>query len=469
MPPKTDFLSGLTHTGKVRENNEDAFLIERILQNRYILTCVIDGVGGYEGGEVAARIAKEAITGHLQKPSEDLFVAVREAVIIANERIYAEKMLSERNTRMACVLTLAVVDLTYNQFYYAHVGDTRLYLLRDYTLVKITRDDSFVGFLEDSKRITEEEAMNHPKRNEINKALGFDPNIGAINDYIETGISPFLPGDILLLCSDGLTDMINSKTITSILTSKQKIPQKAQALIDAANAAGGKDNVTVVLLHNTNKRASIEVTKPTLVKKKEIQPGNDEPDHDDDISPAPPPRSGRGLVLLLSVLCIILLGGVLWLFSQRPGTRSRPADPLPATILQRNEVEEQLQDSINQLSKITLSEGVMERTITISDTLLIAKDSIHIDGRGITLKSDSLFKGAGILVTPDAKYVMLENITFENFTRAIVSQGRSVQLKNIRFVNCTIPLEYDLRFPTGSYVTGNIRDTFSFKTDSIPK
>ena len=268
MRQKTDFFSGVTHTGKVRDNNEDAFLIEKILEDRYIVACVIDGVGGYEGGEVAARIARDSILDHLQKPSEDLFIAIREAVVIANEKIYAEKIASDRNTRMACVLTLAVVDLTYNQFYYAHVGDTRLYLLRDYTLVKITRDDSFVGFLEDTKRLSEEEAMKHPKRNEINKALGFDPNINVISDYIETGISPFLPGDILLLCSDGLTDMIDSKTIMRVLTSRQKIPEKAKALVDAANNAGGKDNVTVVLLHNTNQRAVLEATRPTVLKKK---------------------------------------------------------------------------------------------------------------------------------------------------------------------------------------------------------
>ena len=131
MRQKTDFYSGITHTGKVRENNEDAFLVERILEDRFILACVIDGVGGYEGGEVAARIAKDAILEHLQKPAEDLFLAIREAVVIANEKIYAEKISSERNVRMACVLTIAVIDLTYNQFYYAHDGDTRLYLLRD--------------------------------------------------------------------------------------------------------------------------------------------------------------------------------------------------------------------------------------------------------------------------------------------------------------------------------------------------
>ncbi|HET9277797.1 MAG TPA: protein phosphatase 2C domain-containing protein, partial [Flavitalea sp.] len=316
MRQKTDFYSGVTHPGKVRENNEDAFLVEKILEDRYILACVIDGVGGYEGGEVAARIAKDAILQHLQIPSEDLFLAIREAVVIANEKIYSEKIASERNVRMACVLTIAVIDLTYNQFYYAHVGDTRLYLLRDYTLVKITRDDSFVGFLEDSKRLSEEEAMKHPKRNEINKALGFDPNIGLISDYIETGISPFLPGDILLLCSDGLTDMIDSKTITRILTSKNKIPEKAKALVEAANNAGGNDNVTVVLLHNTNKRAALEVTKPPVVKKNELQVENDDASMQENGVSIKKHKGGRWITLLLIVLCLGLLAALLWQLSK---------------------------------------------------------------------------------------------------------------------------------------------------------
>ena len=91
----------------------------------------------------------------------------------------------------------------------------RLYLLRDHTLVKITRDDSFVGFLEDSKRMSEDEAMKHPKRNEINKALGFDPNIGVIIRLYRNRHFSIFARDILLLCSDGLTDMIDSKTITA--------------------------------------------------------------------------------------------------------------------------------------------------------------------------------------------------------------------------------------------------------------
>jgi len=466
MPPKTEHFSGITHTGKVRDNNEDAFLVEKILQGRYLLACVIDGVGGYEGGEVAATIARECILAHLQKPSEDLFVSMKEAVVIANEKIYKEKMASDRNSRMACVLTLAVVDLTYNQFYYAHVGDTRLYLLRDFTLVKITRDDSFVGFLEDSKRLSEEEAMKHPKRNEINKALGFDPNIGAISDYIETGISPFLPGDILLLCSDGLTDMIDSKAIISILTSRQKIPQKTKALIDAANDAGGNDNVTVVLMHNANKRAVQEATKPPLVKKNDSRAENDDQESVEDTPLNKKSGSRSVLIVVLSILCLGLLATLLWQFFKNP--KNEPVDP-PAVLVLRNEMEQRLQDSSSRLSVLILNDSVYGQSISISDTIFIEKDSMYVNGNGMVLRGDSLHNTVCFVIARDCKYVLFENLVFENFTKAIVAQNRTVHLKNVRFRNCPVSLQYPYEFPENNSVTVSIPDTLLFKSDSLPQ
>ncbi|HET7896410.1 MAG TPA: protein phosphatase 2C domain-containing protein, partial [Flavisolibacter sp.] len=189
-----DNFFGITHTGRIRDNNEDTFLAEQ-LPNGWIVACVIDGVGGYEGGEVAAEIARETLRRKLQQLTADPIQVLKEGLLQANQNIYQEKQRDNGNSQMACVLTVAVVDIDSNQFYYAHVGDTRLYLLRDQSLVKVTKDHSFVGFLEDSGRLTEEEAMQHPKRNEINKALGFDPQIDLRSDYIETGSSPFLPGD----------------------------------------------------------------------------------------------------------------------------------------------------------------------------------------------------------------------------------------------------------------------------------
>jgi len=466
MPPKIEYFSGLTHTGKVRDNNEDAFLVETILQDRYVLACVIDGVGGYEGGEVAARIARECILDHLQKPSEDLFLTIKEAVILANEKIYAEKMASDRNTRMACVLSLAVVDLTYNQFYYAHVGDTRLYLLRDYTLIKITRDDSFVGFLEDTKRLSEAEAMKHPKRNEINKALGFDPNIGVISDYIETGISPFLPGDFLLLCSDGLTDMIDSKAITSILTSRQKISQKTKSLIEAANNAGGNDNVTVVVVQNNNKPVIQEATKPPVVKKNEFQTENDDPENLKEQSERVRPNNSRGLVVILLFLCLGLLAALLWQLSKN----EKPESPQTEIIQQqRNASEQKLQDSIKQSSILVLNDSVYGKSITISDTILVEKDSMHINGNGMVLHGDSIYKDIGLVIAPTCTYVLLENLVFDNFEKAIVARNKSVHLKNVRFTNCNISLQYQYEFPQNKYINGRIEDSLLFKTDSLPK
>ena len=258
---------GITDTGKLRTNNEDTFIAQAVLDDKYIAACVIDGVGGYEGGEVAAQLAHDAILLHVDRESENVIATLKEALAAANEAIYTEKKVGKGNEQMACVLTLALADIENNKFYYAHVGDTRLYLFRDQSLVKVTSDHSFVGFLEDSGRLTEEEAMRHPKRNEINKALGFDSQIRA-DDYIETGESPFLPGDTLLLCSDGLTDMMNNSAMTAILNSDKSLALKGKALITAANEAGGKDNITVVLVHNNKSPLKQTATKPVMSQKK---------------------------------------------------------------------------------------------------------------------------------------------------------------------------------------------------------
>jgi PPM family protein phosphatase len=161
---------GITDVGRVRENNEDAFIADKIGNKNAVLACVIDGVGGYVGGEVAATLAKEVIREYCQKPSARPATMLKEALITANDKIYAEKLKNQEYSRMACVATLVWADVQHNQFYYAHVGDTRLYLLRDETLVKVSKDQSFVGFLEDTGRLTEKAAMTHPRRNEIDKA-----------------------------------------------------------------------------------------------------------------------------------------------------------------------------------------------------------------------------------------------------------------------------------------------------------
>ncbi len=256
----TENFVGITDTGRVRENNEDTFIAERIQSDAFILACVIDGVGGYAYGEVAAAVAREAILDYFNQPLGSIATVdmghidrasmLKASFITANDLIFAEKQRDSDYDRMACVLTLALVDTSANQFLYAHIGDTRLYLLRDESLIKIAKDHSFVGFLEDTGRLSEAAAMRHPKRNEIDKALGIHPQIDVPDDYIETGQSPFLPGDLLLLCSDGLTDLVPKKELTAILTGDGSLAEKATQLVAAANEKGGTDNITVVLVHH---------------------------------------------------------------------------------------------------------------------------------------------------------------------------------------------------------------------------
>src|SRR4051812_1869034 len=138
MNPELFF--GQTDTGKQRDNNEDAFLAETLPGGRYIAACVIDGVGGYEGGEIAAAIAKDTIHAKLQSRSDDLVELMKSSFVEANQKIYEERLANSKTGNMACVLTLAIADPSNNQFHYAHVGDTRLYLFRDHSLVKLTRD-----------------------------------------------------------------------------------------------------------------------------------------------------------------------------------------------------------------------------------------------------------------------------------------------------------------------------------------
>jgi len=320
---------GQTDIGRVRDNNEDAFLAEELLHSGFILGCVIDGVGGYDGGEVAAEITKECIKRNLFSiTAEDPIPRMIATLKLANDEIYNRKQLDPSLEKMACVLTLVLADVENNKFYYAHVGDTRLYLLRDNVLVKITQDHSFVGFLEDSGRLTESAAMSHPKRNEINQALGFDSTDAMKNDFIESGESPFLPGDTLLLCSDGLTDRIDKDQLTILLTNHATLKAATASLIDAANEAGGHDNITVVLVKNNTAPLKHQASKPqskTVPVINEIkEPLPQEQAATTDRAqvvvqqPVKTSKNRGWIVFLLAVICLLLgvLGWMAWQVNQ---------------------------------------------------------------------------------------------------------------------------------------------------------
>lgn len=230
-----------TNAGLQRDVNEDRIHVD-LARGLFL---VIDGVGGHPAGGRAADIALAAVRSRFERETGPLVDRVREAIAIANNEIHRAAILRPEWNGMACVLTVVVVDDV--RAVVGHVGDTRLYKLRDERLDKITRDHSPIGEREDSHELSELEAMHHPRRNEVYRDVGSDLHEPDDPDFIDAYEIALEPDAALLLCSDGLTDLVHSSSLHKIVKRFAGRPdQVVKALIDAANAAGGKDNVSVV-------------------------------------------------------------------------------------------------------------------------------------------------------------------------------------------------------------------------------
>ncbi|WP_051691797.1 PP2C family protein-serine/threonine phosphatase [Pedobacter borealis] len=453
---------GLTDTGKSRDNNEDSFIVKSLTSDQLILAAVIDGVGGYHGGEVAAGIATEQISMQFSGRPADPISQMISAFRNTNEMIIAKKQTEAELSEMACVATMVIADIEQNQFYYAHVGDTRLYLLRDGSLIKISKDHSFVGFLEDSGRLDEAAAMQHPKRNEINKAIGFSDQIATDESYIETGQSPFLPGDLLLLCSDGLTDMVNRQDITTLLLQGDTLAKKAGNLIALANENGGRDNITVVLLQNNKKPQQVTPTRPDFTQKVQVaETENNEairpPENPEPATHAAPKRNYWFTALV--ILCVILLGTTVFLYLQNPHTTEKVSTLNPLTKQKvRNSQEQLLQDAFDHAvgDTLVLSDSIFKSPVLISDTLSLRKDTLYVIAKGIVLQADSGYKGAAITMRAPSRLLKLDSLQFKGFATAIAISDQALLLKNVTFTNCLIPVQNNIHFPDGKPVNAEL-------------
>ena len=233
--------AGETDAGLQREVNEDRFHVDQARG----LFIVIDGVGGQAAGGKAADVALCMLRERLERETGPVAERVREAITVANNEIHRLASTRPEWNGMACVLTVAVVKD--GRATIGHVGDTRLYKLRDGRIEKITRDHSPVGEREDAQEISELEAMRHPRRNEVYRDVGSESHSPDDPGFVELHEIPFDAEDALLLCSDGLSDLVDSTSILRAVAGGAGDPRAVtRALIDAANGAGGKDNVTVV-------------------------------------------------------------------------------------------------------------------------------------------------------------------------------------------------------------------------------
>ncbi len=229
--------------GRKRSNNEDRFFCDPA-GGTY---AVVDGMGGQAAGEHAAEIAVNMLQARLARRTGSAADRIREAITVANNEIYQAARNNPEWEGMACVLTVAVVED--GRVTVGHVGDTRLYLLGNGRIRKITRDHSPVGEREDRGEIGEREAMRHPRRNEVYRDVGSTLHRPDDPDFIDIYETPLSPASALLLASDGLTDLVPAAEIREIVERRAGDPEKAvQELIAAANAAGGKDNITAVLV-----------------------------------------------------------------------------------------------------------------------------------------------------------------------------------------------------------------------------
>jgi PPM family protein phosphatase len=225
--------AGRTDVGRQRSANEDSLVVSPPL------FAVADGMGGAKAGEVASAVAVEAVEG-AKESSEPAEAQLASIVRDANRRIYDLAVADESRRGMGTTLTLA--KLHDEEVSLAHVGDSRAYRLRDGELEQLTRDHSLVAELERSGQITPEAAEHHPQRSIITRALGPEPDV-EVDTYTLTG----RPGDLFLICSDGLTSMISDDEVGSILRSAGSLDEAADELVRAANQSGGKDNITVIL------------------------------------------------------------------------------------------------------------------------------------------------------------------------------------------------------------------------------
>jgi PPM family protein phosphatase len=232
-----------THAGRMRAENQDRHYLDDGLG----IFLVVDGLGGHAAGEKAAETAVEVIRASLSAGDGDARPRIRSAIVAANNRICELAEQDENCRGMACVLTLAVADG--DRVVVGHVGDSRLYLIWNGAIRKLTADHSPVGEREDRGELTELEAMSHPRRHEVFRDAGSRSRAIDDDDFVEMKEFLFKPDAAILLCSDGLSDLVTSAQMLEIIERYDGDAGKvARELVDAANEAGGKDNITAMFV-----------------------------------------------------------------------------------------------------------------------------------------------------------------------------------------------------------------------------
>jgi len=288
--------AAITDPGRRRRQNEDAYVREPPL------FAVADGMGGAQAGEIASRLAAAAVRqsgdGGAAEGQERVVSLIREA----NRRVYERANEDEAVSGMGTTMTVALVDD--GAVWIGHVGDSRAYLIRDGALEQLTEDHSLVAELVRSGKLSPEEAEIHPQRSVITRALGTEPDVDVDAFPVRTQ-----PGDLFMLCSDGLTSMVADDSILEIVErTREDLDRSARALVDEANRGGGEDNITVVLFELVEGEAPVEEAAVTEAGEP-TGPTPETPDPGAEVARHGAGPGGRAAALLL-VAAVLVVGAI---------------------------------------------------------------------------------------------------------------------------------------------------------------
>ena len=305
-----------THPGRKRRHNEDAYVVEPPL------FAVADGMGGAKAGEVASGLAAAALKEGASDASsgED---RVSSLIQEANRRVFRRATEDRDASGMGTTMTVALVDG--DRVVFGHVGDSRAYLIRNGAIEQLTDDHSLVAELVRSGRLTPEEAESHPQRSVITRAVGTEPDVD-----VDTFVIEPTEGDLFLICSDGLTDMVDDRTIIQAIEKHRgDLDNAAKALVGAANRGGGEDNITVVFFEVDGGTGDTAVTQQAPVVESATSDDEDTLSGLEGVPPVetmvvtpgaapalsePPKRRRRALQISLALAALLIVAAaVLWL------------------------------------------------------------------------------------------------------------------------------------------------------------
>ncbi|MCD8130981.1 MAG: Stp1/IreP family PP2C-type Ser/Thr phosphatase [Lachnospiraceae bacterium] len=239
----------VSDVGRKRKINQDSvFITTKPLGSLPNLLLLADGMGGHKAGDYASRTAIEIIKNEIPASEETDPVQILTRVIeSANKKLYEKSVTDINYSGMGT--TLVAACCVESQLTVANIGDSRLYLIRENTMVQVTRDHSYVAEMIRSGTINRDQAKNHPKKNYITRAVGAFPRTTADFFYVD-----ILPEDIILICSDGLTNMLEDEQILSVVYQEKSMQEACARLVEDANENGGADNISVILARPLSKK-----------------------------------------------------------------------------------------------------------------------------------------------------------------------------------------------------------------------